>query len=119
MENKKKQSGMSKKKPALSLFEQLKSGLDDSIAYSRGELELPTITITLPSPPPKTNPKKIAALRRNLRMSQTVFAATLNVSKKTVQSWEQGIRSPSDASLRLLQIIRKRPDVVETIIADR
>ncbi|MCC6154411.1 MAG: hypothetical protein IT367_11665 [Candidatus Hydrogenedentes bacterium] len=52
-------------------------------------------------------------------MSQTVFAAPLNVSKKTVQSWEQGIRSPSDASLRLLQIIRKRPDVVETIIADR
>ena len=110
---------MSKKKRTLSVFEQIKSGLEDSLAHSRGELSLPEITVALPSPPPKTDAKKIAALRRNLRMSQTVFAATLNVSKKTVQSWEQGIRSPSDASLRLLQIIRKRPDVVDTIIADR
>ncbi|NUM56544.1 MAG: helix-turn-helix domain-containing protein [Candidatus Hydrogenedentes bacterium] len=109
---------MSKKKRAVSAFEQIKSGLEDSIAYSRGELSLPTITMTLPEPPPKTNAKKIAALRRNLRMSQTVFAATLNVSKKTVQSWEQGLRSPSDASLRLLQIIRRRPDVIDTIVSN-
>ncbi len=110
---------MSKKKQILSVFEQIKSGLEDSIAYSRGELKVPPTIFTLPDPPPKTNAKKIAALRRNLHMSQTVFAATLNVSKKTVQSWEQGIRSPSDASLRLLQIIRKRPDVVDAIIAGR
>ena len=106
-----------KKNAAMSVFEQIKSGLEDSIAFSRGELSL--APVTLPPPPPKANPKKILALRRNLRMSQSVFAATLNVSIKTVQSWEQGLRTPSDASLRLLQIINHRPDVLDTIVARR
>jgi len=106
-----------KKSKHPSVYEQIKMGLEDALAHMKGELSL--VTITLPPPPEKTTPRKIAALRRNLRMSQTVFAATLNVSKKTVQSWEQGIRTPNDASLRLLQIIRKRPDVVDTILADR
>ena len=67
----------------------------------------------------KGDPRKNAALRRDLRMSQSVFAATLNVSIKTVQSWEQGLRAPNQASLRLLQIIRTQPSVVDTFIAER
>jgi DNA-binding transcriptional regulator YiaG len=34
-------------------------------------------------------------------MSQAVFAQVLNVSTKTVQSWVQGQRKPSQAALRL------------------
>jgi len=48
-------------------------------------------------------------------MSQAYFAALLNVSPKTVQSWEQGIREPSDSSLWLLQIVEKNPAVVREI----
>jgi putative transcriptional regulator len=40
----------------------------------------------------------LAALRKQTAMSQAVFARLLNVSTKTVQSWEQGVREPSDAS---------------------
>ncbi len=104
-----------KKKAAMSVFDQIRSGLEDSIAFSRGELTL--ATVSLPAPPPRISARRIVELRRNLRMSQSVFAATLNVSTKTIQSWEQGIRIPSDASLRLLQIIGRRPDIVESIIA--
>ena len=42
-------------------------------------------------------------------MSQAVFARMLNVSTKTVQSWEQGQRSPSQAALRLIQVFRQNP----------
>jgi putative transcriptional regulator len=98
-----------------SIFDKIKSGLDDSIAFSRGELSLRTTD--LPSPPPAAPPRSIIALRRDLRMSQALFAATLNVSTRTVQSWEQGLRTPSDASLRLLQIIRTRPDVLGSVMA--
>ena len=101
------------RKATPSVFEQIKAGLEDSLAYSRGQISLRTVTI--PSPPPRVGPKSIASLRRDLRMSQALFAATLNVSKRTVQSWEQGLRKPSDASLRLLQIIRNRPDVLESL----
>ena len=45
-------------------------------------------------------------------MSQTVFAKMLNVSTKTLQSWEQGIRRPSDASRRLIQIFSIYPEVI-------
>lgn len=49
-------------------------------------------------------------------MSQAVFAATLNVSKKTVQSWEQGWRTPSDVALRMLQVIDRNPEVVRGLL---
>ena len=108
---------MKKKAKDMSVFEQIKSGLEDGIAYFRGELSL--VTVRVPAPPPKANPKSIAALRRSLRMSQSVFAATLNVSMRTVQSWEQGVRAPSDASLRLLQIIGTQPSVVEALFSEK
>ena len=85
-----------------SLFQRLKKGLEDSIAYSRGELTLRTTA--LPPPPPPVSPRQIAALRRRLKMSQSIFAATLNVSPKLVQSWEQGLRKPDRGDLRLIQI---------------
>ena len=106
---------MSDKYENMSVFEQLKAGLEDSIAFSRGELSLKTTE--LPAPPPETRPAAITSLRKRLRMSQSVFAATLNVSTRTVQSWEQGAREPSDAALRMLQVIRERPDVVRSIFA--
>lgn len=55
---------------------------------------------------------EIARLRKRLNYSQSVFARLLNVSVKTVQGWEQGLREPSDASLKLLAIAKKRPEVL-------
>jgi putative transcriptional regulator len=49
-------------------------------------------------------------------MSQAVFAKLLNVSAKTVQSWEQGLRQPSQASRRLIQVLSERPDVLWQIV---
>jgi len=36
----------------------------------------------------------------------------LNVSPKTVQSWEQGVCQPSHASRRLIQILGQHPETV-------
>ncbi len=99
----------------MSVFDQLKAGLEDSIAYSKGELSLKTSV--LPAPPPAATPGDVRALRQSLHMSQAVFAATLNVSKKTIQSWEQGLREPSDAALRMIQLVRLRPHVVSMFFA--
>lgn len=96
-------------------FDRVKKGLEDSIAHSRGELSLRTTT--LPLPPAPAPPARVLALRRRLKMSQSVFAATLNVSPKLVQSWEQGSRRPSRGDLRLLQILEQRPQLVREVIA--
>ncbi len=42
-----------------------------------------------------------------MNYSQPIFAMVLNVSTKTVQAWEAAERSPSGASLRLLEVIHK------------
>ena len=93
-----------------SLFERIKKGLEESIAHSRGELALRTTTF--PTLPPAMTPRRVRALRRKLGMSQSVFATTLNVSLKMLQNWEQGLRKPDRAALRLLQIIETHPAIV-------
>mgnify|MGYP000915575358 CR=1 FL=1 len=64
-------------------------------------------------------PPQVARLRRRLKMSQAVFAATLNVSPRTVQSWEQGRRAPGDAALRLLQLVDVDPGAVARLFTTR
>ena len=51
-------------------------------------------------------------LRQQLNLSQAVFASVLNGSVKTVQAWEQGLRQPSYAALKLLTIAKKHPEVL-------
>lgn len=102
-----------KKREKMSVFEQIRAGLEDGIAYSKGQLSLKTTT--LPAPPPKAGAKQVVTLRKKLKMSQAVFAATLNVSTRTVQSWEQGVRKPSDAALRMIQVVSDQPGVVRMI----
>lgn len=92
------------------LFERLKAGLEEGIAFAKGELNLKTTEV--PDEPPEIDAQSLAALRGQTAMSQAVFAKLLNVSTKTVQSWEQGVRQPSQASRRLIQVFSERPDVL-------
>jgi putative transcriptional regulator len=97
------------------VFDELMQGLRESLAHARGELTLRTTT--LPMPPPAVSPARVAKIRHRLGMSQAVFAALLNVSKKTVQSWEQGTRVPRAGDLRLLQIAAEEPVRLEQLVA--
>ena len=92
------------------LAKRLQAGLEEGIRFAKGELTLRTVEF--PSPPPEIRAKEVALLRNRTGMSQAVFARLLNVSPKTVQSWEQGDRNPSHASLRMLQVFRENPEVV-------
>ena len=62
--------------------------------------------------PPEIDAQTLVALRGQSAMSQAVLARMLNVSPKTVQSWEQGVRQPSHASRRLIQILGQHPETV-------
>ncbi|MGI9253486.1 MAG: helix-turn-helix domain-containing protein [Thermomicrobiales bacterium] len=67
-------------------------------------------------PPPELDAAGIRLLRDRLRLSQTLFAALLNVSDSTVQSWEQGVKLPDGASLRLLDIFGRHPELIEELL---
>jgi putative transcriptional regulator len=90
-------------------FERLKAGLEEAIRDARGEITLKTTVLELPDPPPEVGADEVTRVRLGAQMSQAVFARLLGVSTKTVQSWEQGTRRPSQAALRLLQVFRQDP----------
>lgn len=89
------------------IFNDLKSGLEEYIKYEKGEIKLRTTHIEIPEPPTAYKAKEIKKIRENRNYSQGVFAKVLNVSVKTVQSWESGLRRPNHAALRLLEIVDK------------
>ena len=91
------------------LFERLKAGLEEGIRHMKGEIALKTTTLELPDRPPEVGAEELVNLRVARGMSQAVFARMLNVSTRTVQSWEQGQRKPSQAALRLIQVFRHNP----------
>ena len=88
-------------------FEDLKEGLEDIITYQKGKKTLRTRFVELPEPPEQYSAKDIKKIRERDNYSQGVFALILNVSTRTIQSWETGARVPSHAALRLLEIIDK------------
>ncbi len=96
-----------------SLFTRLKESLEEARQFTAGELTLKTFTV--PDPPPTYNAERIARIRKSLHMSQSVFARVLNTSPKTVQSWEQGLRQPTQVALRLLEVIEKQPEIIANL----
>lgn len=51
---------------------------------------------------------QIKRIRTRLKASQGVFAAYLNISKSTVQKWEQGAKKPNGPSLKLLNLVAEK-----------
>lgn len=60
------------------------------------------------APVEKLTPEDIRALRERERISQPVFAHYLNVSKGTISKWERGEKTPDGASLKLLNLVKRK-----------
>jgi putative transcriptional regulator len=60
---------------------------------------------------------EVVEVRQSTGMSQSEFASALSISKRTLQEWEQGRRSPSGAAQALIRIARRHPDVVREALA--
>jgi DNA-binding transcriptional regulator YiaG len=59
--------------------------------------------------PGEYGPDEIKLLREKLNVSQGDFAELLGISRILVQSWEQGVRTPSALARRLLDGINDDP----------
>lgn len=60
------------------------------------------------APIPDYDSQKIRALRDQLQLSQSVFAAVINTSLSTVRQWEIGDKHPSGPSLKLLNLLERK-----------
>jgi putative transcriptional regulator len=84
-------------------------------AAGKEKLTLRTRTLKLPPPIRPIKANEIAAIRNRYGVSQAVFARLLNVPKVTAISWEKGRRKPTGAALRLLDIVRKKPSILQEV----
>ena len=60
---------------------------------------------------------EVVQARQSTGLSQSEFASALSISKRTLQEWEQGRRSPSGAAQALIRIARRHPEVVREALA--
>ena len=86
-----------------------------SLAEVRGGLggqagKLTMKTVEIPDPP-RFDAKAVHALRDRLGLSQGLFAKLLGVSRKLVEAWEAGTRTPSAMACRLLDAIGRSPSL--------
>lgn len=64
----------------------------------------------------KVNISDVIEARHKTGLSQQQFANILNISKRTLQDWEQGRREPSGAAQSLIRIALSRPDVIAEVL---
>jgi DNA-binding transcriptional regulator YiaG len=81
-------------------------------SLDKSESRLDLRSAEIPPRPKPMKPTDIRSLRESLNASQALFARLLNVSSNAVESWEQGIREPRQATLKLLHIVRKNPSAL-------
>ena len=65
----------------------------------------------------KVEPNEVVQARQRTGLSQAQFAEALSISKRTLQEWEQGRRSPSGAAQTLIRIAKNHPEVVREALA--
>ncbi len=102
------------------LGQELIAGLHEAAAHERGAKKLRTTALEIPDPAPRWSKERIAQLRKRcFRVSQPVFAALLSVTASTVRAWEQGLKSPSGAASRLLELAEFDPQMFQRLARAR
>ncbi len=98
-----------------SLFDDLKEGLEEAIAYEKGSGRAREKTYMI-LPVKEYDGKEIRDVRMKAGMTQNVFASYMGVSVKTVEAWEGGRTHPTGPVFRLLDILSTE-DKMEYIVA--
>ena len=88
-----------------SLFDDLKEGLQEAIAFAKGEGPARVTRFEIEPVITYTN-VEIREIRTNAKMTQAVFALYMGVSIKTVEAWESGRNIPQGTAQRFLQLLQ-------------
>jgi putative transcriptional regulator len=90
-----------------SAFNSIKQGLSEAVAHAKSKThKAPGVKLYQP------HAVDVSNLRQRLSLTQEQFAARFGFSVATLRHWERGDRSPSGASLVLLNVIDRNPAAV-------
>ena len=86
-------------------FEGIMQGLEEALAYSRGDKSAVARVVRV-----RVRPADIKTARKRVGLSRRVFARTFGVSPATLRKSENGERQPTGAARILLTIISREPE---------
>lgn len=92
----------------MSVFDEIKTGLNEAIEYEKGNLKAETRTMSI-TPLEEFSPSEIKEIRKSAGLTQNLFAKFLGVSLKTVEAWEAGRNQPNGTACRMLSITKRDP----------
>ena len=92
----------------MSVFEEIRTGLEQAIEYEKGNLRAHAAVMTV-SPVQTFSASEIKEIRKNTGLTQSLFAEYIGVSPKTVEAWESGRNHPNGAACRMLALTRSDP----------
>lgn len=90
-------------------FDSISRGLNEAIEHAKGK----KVAVKTYKP----DVVDVSALRQGMGMTQEQFAARFGFSVATLRHWERGDRTPQGASLVLLNVIKRAPDVVTAALS--
>lgn len=92
----------------------LVEAFEEMAAYLRGEIEVDSYEI----PEDVLTPQKISEIRKRVASSTKAFERDFMIPARTMESYEQGRRKPDTATIALLRIIERAPDVAREALAN-
>lgn len=86
-------------------YESIKKGLEEALAYERGDKTAARSTTVFVSALPEYKGQQVRAIRQNLGLTQRMFAYVIGVSQKTVEAWESSRNIPQGPAQRFLALM--------------
>ncbi|MBQ9239453.1 MAG: helix-turn-helix domain-containing protein [Treponema sp.] len=86
-------------------YESVKRGLEQALAYERGNKDAAKSTVVSVTALPEYSGQQVKAIRENLGLTQRVFAYVVGVSQKTVEAWESSRNIPQGPAQRFLALM--------------
>ena len=94
----------------MDFFSGLMEGLEEALAYSKGQASAETFVRKRSLPA-----VNVLRIRESLCMTQKAFAAVLGVSCRTVEAWESGKTNPTPTAKKLMHLIQEDHSLIEKL----
>lgn len=94
-------------------YDDLMASIEEAIVDSKSQEKKLNRRVVTIIPVKEYHSEEIKKIRKDMGLSQKLFASYLGVSNKTVEAWERGINQPSGAASRILHMMEMDSNLIE------
>ena len=96
----------------MEVYEGIMKGLQEAVDYTDGKINARKNQLSV-TPLCVFRAEDIKKIRKNMEMTQSIFASLMGVSKKTIEAWECGRNMPDGPARRILSMLQTDPKLPE------